>query len=208
MPAVLTFFLLILIRLHWLPFTARPYLQWMVLTFPVLYSLYILTSEVLTELPQVWRRGGVANTLVQPRKDSQWRERVTEALGRALPSVTPLEWAWIVASFRIDLDTMKSRTRYLTGLAAAVFYLILQGIDSLADTEATAKTTWTRSPIFGWIENSTNLDIGPWLAFGVVLVLLYLSGSQTHQTLMRYQTCAELIQLQAEAAELQSGRRA
>jgi hypothetical protein len=143
----------------------------------------------------------VANTLVQPRKDSQWRERVSHALSRAVPGISSDDWAWLVASYRIDLDNMKQRTRYLTGLAAAVFYLILQGIDSLTDPEVEEKTTWTKSQLFGWVEHSATTDVAPLVAFGIVLMLLYLSGSQTHQTLLRYLNCAELLKLQAESGE-------
>jgi hypothetical protein len=131
MPATLAVTLLVLVKLRILPIKTRAYLEWLVLIFPVCYSLYILGSQVLSQVPAVFKRGGVANSLGQASKDAVWRERVRESMSRTLRA-SDAEWRWVVESYRIDLATMLQRGRYLTALAGAVFFLIMQGIDTIS----------------------------------------------------------------------------
>jgi len=98
-----------------------------------------------------------------------------------------------VASFRTDLANMLQRTKYLTALAGAVFFLILQGIDSLGEPESIV-----RNPMILWTEASNG--ISQLMALALFLVLLYLSGSQTYQSLTRYLQSAELVVLEKSAS--------
>ena len=121
---------LLLIKVGVFPRKARTNLDWLILVFPVLYSLYILSSEVLTGIPSVFKKGGLAGSLKQASQDGEWRERVCDSMVSSL-HFSELEWEWIVKSFRIDFENMRHRTKYLTVLAGAVFFLVMQGIDSL-----------------------------------------------------------------------------
>ena len=38
------------------------------------------------------------------------------------------DWEWVIASFKVDLALMRYRNKYMTALAGAVFFLIMQGI--------------------------------------------------------------------------------
>lgn len=189
LPALITVSVLILVKLQILPRAARNHLDWLVLIFPVFYSLYILSSEVLIGVPSAFRKGGIAITLGQAIQEGEWRDKTSEAMERSV-SASSEDWAWLVASFKIDLQSMQYRTKYLTALAGAVFFLLMQGIDSLTDDGG--KTTWVKSSLLGWIETSSN-DLSQFVGLGLFLVLLYLSGSQTYQSLIRYLGCAELI---------------
>jgi hypothetical protein len=190
LPAAFTIALLVLIKLHWLPRTARAYLEWMVLIFPVCYSLYVLSSEVVAQMPVVLRRGGLHGTLGQALKEAEWRERTRESMERAVQAA-PGEWPWIVESFRVDLRALQYRTRYLTVLAGAVFFLIMEGIDSLGGAALETSVSWVRNPITGWTETST-YDVSQFIGLTLFLVLLYLSGNQSYQALLKYLDCAEL----------------
>ncbi len=195
LPAIVSFTVLLFVKLGFFPRTSRAHLDWVVLIFPVFYSLYILGSEVLKGVPSAFKKGGIANTLGQSLKEVEWRERAREAMNKSVTANTD-EWRWIVASFRIELGALQYRTRYLTALAGAVFFLIMQGIDTLSsDTEG--KVTWTKDPIMGWVETTSN-DLSWFVGLGLFLLLLYLSGNQTYQSLNRYLHCAELNLLKEE----------
>jgi hypothetical protein len=194
LPAVFAAFFLVMIKMGFLPRKARASLDWLILVFPVLYSLYILSSEFLTGIPSIFRRGGLAVSLNGAAKEGEWRDRVCDSL-RTSFQFSEAEWSWIVESFRIDLDNIRHRTKYLTALAGAVFFLIMQGLDSLTDTAES--TTWVKNPVFGWMETSTN--VSQFMALALFLVLLYLSGNQTYHALLRYLNSAELVLLQRRA---------
>ncbi len=189
LPAMISIIVLTLVKIRWLPVTLRVYVGWLGLIFPVVYSLYILGSEVLYGIPNTFRRGGIATTLNQAHRECVWRERVDEALRKVLPEAQSSDWRWIANSYRMDLEGMHQRNKYLTAMAGAVFYLIMQGIDSLGDDSS---VTWVKNPIFGWVENSS-LDVAQYVGLAIVLLMLYLSGTQTHRTLTRYLNCVELI---------------
>lgn len=188
LPVVVSFTLVLLIKFHALPRSAKGYLDWLVLIFPLAYSLYFLGSEVIAEIPGAFRQGGMAITLGQPIKESEWREKVCEGFKKAVEA-TPAQWKWVISSFRIDLGAMQYRNRYLTALSGVVFFLIMQGIDWVTGEEM--KVTWFKDSTRGWVEAAP--DYSQFIGLGIFLVLLYLSGSQTHHTLQRYLNCAELI---------------
>ena len=111
-------------------------------------------------------------------------------MGRAIQAKKG-DWAWLIANFKVDLEAMQQRTRYLTALAGAVFFLLMQGIDSIGGSEHEGPVSWSKNPLMGWIESSSN-DVGQLVALALFLVLLYLSGIQTYHSLRRYLHCAEL----------------
>jgi hypothetical protein len=189
LPAMVSLIILTLVKFKWLPGSLRAYVGWLGLIFPVVYSLYILGSEVLYGIPNTFRRGGIATSLTEAHREGVWRERVLESLRRAFPDAQSGDWHWIASSYRMDLEHMHHRTKYLTAMAGAVFYLIMQGIDSLSDE---SKVTWVKTPLLGWVENSS-FDVAQYVGLAIVLMLLYLSGTQTHRTLTRYLNCVELL---------------
>ncbi|MEO7161446.1 MAG: hypothetical protein ABI041_00875 [Bdellovibrionia bacterium] len=182
--------ILLLVKFNFLPRHARNHADLLILVFPVFYSLYFLGSEVLSNLPRVLKKGGVASTLNQSLTEGDWRDRVCEGMARAV-AASSHDWGWIIASFRIDLRTMRYRTKHLTALAGAVFFLLIRGIDSIAEVDV--KPMWAKSPIFGWVDTSS--DLSQFVGLTLFLVLLFLSGSQTNQSLYRYLNCASLLNL-------------
>jgi len=182
--------ILFLVKLNIFPHRAGSHADLLILVFPVVYSLYFLGSEVLAPLPKVFKRGGLTPSLVQSLSEGHWRDRTCEAMARAV-SAAPQEWGWIISSFRIDLTAMRYRTKHLTALAGAVFFFLIRGIDSMGEIET--KPIWAKSPIFGWVDASS--DLSQFVGLALFLMLLYLSGSQTHQSLYRYLNCARLLNL-------------
>ena len=190
LPAALSASVLTLTKAGWLPRSARAHLDWVMLISPVFYSLYVLGSEVMSQVPAAFRKGGVASSLNPSLKELEWRTRVCAAMSQDVKASAE-DWNWIAQSFRIDLRAMKYRTGYLTALAAAVFFLIMQGIDTLGGEE---KVTWVKSPFTGWVETGTS-DFSQFVGLALFLMLLYLSGNQTQRAVARYLDCIELNQL-------------
>lgn len=189
LPAITAITLLTLVKMGLLPRTSKNYLEWVILVFPVAYSLYLLGAEVLIQVPSTFKKSGVATVLKQAADESQWRERISEELVKQLGG-SPDDWDWINLNFKMDLDKLIYRARYLTALAGAVFYLVLQGIDLIG--EDTPAVTWMKSPV-GWVEVTQN-NYPQFIGLGLFLILFYLSGSQTYHMLSRYLSCAALIQ--------------
>lgn len=190
LPAVFSATILLLIRFQIFPRWAKSYADSLILVFPVLYSLYILSFEVLAEIPSVFRRGGIVTTLSHAAKEGQWRRRICDGIQSGIPA-TAEEWKWVVTSFRMDLNGLKQRTGHMTALAGAVFFLIMHGIDSLGDTTVPRQPP-TPNMVLGWVEAANN-DISQMVALALFLGLFYLSGSQTYYSLNRYMNCAELV---------------
>jgi len=195
MPALFSISILVLVKIGFLPVRFRGYLDWLVLAFPVAYSMYFLSSEVLRELPAAFRRGGIANALRQSETDAKWRQGVCTELARTF-RIRPDQWDWILRSFRADLESMQYRTRYLTALAGAVFFLLMQGIDSLTDSDQ--KVAWVKDQSLGWVELAGGSNLSQFVGLGLFLVLLYLSGYQNYQALRRYFDCAELARMHVQ----------
>lgn len=190
LPGLITGTIILLVKFQLLPRTAARYLDLIVLVFPILYSLYVLSSEVLMEVPAAFRQGGISTSLGQAIKECEWRVKMCESLEKAVAANAD-DWRWILASFKIDLERIRSRTKYLTALAGAVLFLLMQGIDSIGGSETV--TDWSsKNTILGWFEASSS-NLAQFVALGLVLVLLYLSGNQTYYALFRYQNCAELL---------------
>ena len=197
LPALVSATLFLLVTYKVLPYSVKTHLDLVILVFPVLYSLYFLGSEVLADAPAAFKRGGIATTLGQSLKESIWRDDVCQGLGKSVHAQTG-DWEWIAASFRMDLKRLQYRNGYLTILAGAVFFLIMQGIDYLTDDAN--KVTLVKEPLIGWVEMSNN-NFTQFIGLALFLVLLYLSGTQTRDRLQRYQDCAELMILQSKSKE-------
>src|SRR5688572_9723972 len=90
-PAIVSVVMLLLIKAQLLPRSMRGYLDWMMLVFPVLYSVYVLSFEVLKQIPANMRRGTLSTLLAQSERDGLWRERICAELGRAVPA-SQEEW--------------------------------------------------------------------------------------------------------------------
>jgi hypothetical protein len=72
-----------------------------------------------------------------------------------------------------------------------VFFLLMQGIDAISEDEG--RVTWVKSSVLGWIETSAGNNFSQFIGLGLFLLLLYLSGSQAHQSLKRYLNCSDLM---------------
>lgn len=194
MPAVVALVLLLLVQFGVFPRKVRGYLDWLMLAFPVFYSIYFLSIEVLRDLPAVFKKGGMQNVLNQSLREVKWRESVCEGMKKSVRA-TDRDWKWMIENFRIDLANLQYRLKYLTVLAGAVFFLVLKGIDSLVDGEQ--KTTWVRDSVLGWAE-AAGTDFSSLIGLSLFLILIYLSGSQSYQSLLRFLHCAELVHLEKE----------
>ena len=176
LPTFTSIVAVFLVKLRILPVAVRAYLDWLILAFPVVYSIYFLSAEVLKELPMAFRRGGMSNTLLGALKEGKWRDRVADEMRKTVKA-NATEWRWIIANFRIDLENLQYRARYLTALAGAVFFLIMRGIDSITEVDVSVGGG----------------DFSELIGLALFLILLYLSGNQTYHSLKRYLNCAELV---------------
>lgn len=169
-----------------IPRVFRSYQDWVLLLFPVLYSLYFLGSQVLSELPAAFRRGGFGLTLGQTASEADWRLDTCARMEKEL-NYSAEEWEWIISNAEEDLERLQMRLRHLTALAGAVFFLLMQGIDSLTNDGSLSK-------------DLTQSLMGPssseWVGLALFLLLLYLSGQQNLQTFRRFMGCARLVQRQ------------
>lgn len=190
-PTASLFLLMALIRMGLLPPALRFYSDWVFLGFPMAYALYAFGTEVVVELPKLFRRGGMATTLDEALREAQWRERVMGELKRKIPASTD-EWAAVLQSFQMDLDHFRNRIRYLAALAGAVFFLLSQLLDTLGTEGTGVSASGPGMYVLGRLEQmSTTLSQG--LATVILLVLFYLSGMQTVTVLKRYLNCVELL---------------
>ncbi len=190
LPVLITLIVLILVQFGLLPYFFRAYLDWVILIFPVFYAFYFLGAEVLGDLPLFLRRGGASMVLRQSLKESKWRKDTFDDLHGKLNFTTD-DWLWVIHSFEIDLRRMRERIRFLTGLAGAVFYLLMQGLDSLSG-DSGAPVSWIRDGNRKWVEVAS-YDIGQFMGLGLFLLLLYLSGMQAARNLERYKDCVDLL---------------
>lgn len=187
-PAFLTLILLVLIRLGVLPWRTKAIADAMLIIFPVLYGVYVLGSEVLLEIPAVLKRGGLSATLSHSVRETEQRMKTCEDLRRAVHADSD-QWHWIISNFTIELERFLYRIRFLTGMAGVVFFLILQGVDLLADPDAAI-------PVVSHPATGLVLVPAEWTQYMgllIFLVLFYLSGTQTYHSLKRYRECAELV---------------
>jgi hypothetical protein len=210
-PAAVAATVLVMVKLGFLPKRLSHYMDWLIVIFPVLYGIYMLSSDAIRELPVMFRRGGIAATLSRALDDERWRSRVCQELkAKFLDSKTSenrhpggrlQSWRWLVGNFAIDLQNVQNRTRYLTALAGAVFFLIFQGIDAFDSPHAEPR--WSTTSIMGWFEASSS-SFTQFFALGIFLLLLYVSGNQIYHSLERYLHCAQMIQKELESDSIKS----
>lgn len=181
-PVITVALVILMVNFGLLPRVFRSYQDWIVLVFPVLYSLYFLGSQVLAGVPEAFRRGGIGATLGQAAKEADWRIEVCASMAKELVW-TEEEWHWVISNAEEDLERMQMRTRHLTALAGAVFFLIMQGIDSLTNENAFSVIA----------ADPTATTSSEWIGLALFLLLLYLSGQQSVQTLRRFLSCARLV---------------
>lgn len=185
LPVVISLTIMILIRVGVLPPRWRSLIEWLILLFPFSYALYFLGSEGWRDLRGIFRLGGTASALRKPLEDAEWRERTCEEMQKNV-SASPEVWRWIGSNFQMDLAAMRYRNRYMTAFAAAIFFLILQGIDAFDPHPVIFEQGMTLL--------AQALDgIGQIFGLTLFLVLFYLSGSQVTHTLEGYANCVELI---------------
>jgi uncharacterized membrane protein len=176
--------------------------DWIALIFPIGYGLYIFGSEVLVELPNLFRRGGISSTLDFYRQEAEWRERVVVEM-RGVLSAEHSYLQKIAQHFTADLDNLRYRVQYLTALAGAVFLLVMQILDWFGDNDRALPASSLLDlaqtvpgamglQFLGRVEalSSGFAQAG---SLAVFLVLFYLSGNQTYFLLRRYLVCLELI---------------
>ncbi len=177
-PAIVSVLIIVLANSSVIPKSARSYLDWVMLVFPVLYSLYFVGAQLLSGVPKVYREGGFAQSLAQVLSEYGWRVGVLKEFNPT-PAWTTEDWDWVTRNLEIDISRLQARARYLTGLAGSVFFLIMQGIDALTlDAQSAAAT-----------------DSGPaqWVGLALFLTLFYISSLQTPQNLQRYLSTARLM---------------
>jgi hypothetical protein len=189
-PVLIVALLIVLVNYGVIPRAYRGYLDWVLLFFPVFYSLYFLGSQVLSGVPEAFRRGGFALTLGQAAREADWRFQICAAMDKQM-KWSVKEWNWVIANVEEDLDRLQMRVRHLTALAGAVFYLIMQGIDSLTGEPRGAAA----------VPDLMNPISSEWIGLALFLLLLYLSGQQNVQTLRRFLACARLVRQQAGATD-------
>lgn len=190
LPAGVSILWMVLIKTGLLPRWTGRYLDWVIVGFPLAFVLYILIIDLLHDMPEAFRRGGMSATLGRTLDNAKWRDRVCEEMRERFLAKHSENWPWLIRTFEVDLKNIQYRTRYLTALAGAVFFLLLQGLDYL--DEPAAPVAWTRASILSWFETSSSHFV-QFTGLGLFLVLLYLSGNQTYHSLMRYLQCAELL---------------
>lgn len=185
-PALFASISLTLIKMGVLQPRMRAYIDWVMLVFPVLYSLYAMRSGAKQNTVA---KSGVSKALAAALEDSAWREKISDELKLKVPaSVT--DWSWIAASYRMDLEKINHRVKHITALAGAVFFLLMNGIESLGDSAM--RVTLIQTGPRGWVETSSN-DFTQYVSLALFLLLLYLSGTENYQALRRYLNCAELL---------------
>ena len=195
-PAVLLVTVVLLANFRVIPRKFRLYSDWIVLIFPVSYAIYFLGSEVISQLPRVFKQGGVSLTLNHCQDQNLWREQVCSALTKRAPAASAEDWKWIATAFQSDVEALQYRARYLTALSGSVFFLIMQGIDSMSgDSKLSHLNEGAGSNLFLPPEWAIYSNLGQFVGLGLFLVLLYLSSSQNVQQLKRFRGCLELLAL-------------
>lgn len=194
-PAVASATILLFSKVGLLPRSARAWVDWVSLLFPISFSLFTLGSEVIVRIPIRFKKGALAPQLAPALQAGQWRSRVSGQMTKLL-HLKKEEWDWVVENFKMDLDSMLQRTRFLTALAGAVFFLVMQGIDSVADEPLVLPKHMPPQAVLLAAGEWAMGGISQYVGLSLFLTLLYLSGAQTHQTLLRYLRSAELARLE------------
>tara|TARA_Y100000590_G_scaffold467963_1_gene648785 strand:+ start:961 stop:1665 length:705 start_codon:yes stop_codon:yes gene_type:complete len=189
LPALSYLFVVLSIRLGWLSLRWLFVSDWLLLGFPLVYSLYFLGSEVLWGMRLVVKQGGVNATLKDLEQDTYWRVDTSEKMSIQITAEKDL-WKTIYFNFKKDLERMRYRSKYLTVFSAAIFFLIMKGIDVL-EPESPVNTQWNAQSFLLWIDQMGG-SLNQVVAVFFFLVLLFLSSSEMIHRLEKYLDCAEL----------------
>ena len=134
-PVVTAVGILILVKFHVVPRAWSRHLDWLIVAFPVIFALLILSLDLLKDLPAFLKRGNLSPSLLRALHEEVWRTRVSQEMKKVLSqheaSHHAAGWNWLVRTFRIDLQNMVYRTRYVTALVGAVFFLLMEIINAL-----------------------------------------------------------------------------
>lgn len=180
-PAILAVIIGALSRRGLMPATSSSLVSTLILVFPIGYSIIILAREFRRGVKQP---GLLNNTL----REAEWRSGVSTRIASRL-SISPPDLRWLIQQFGFDIEGMAYRNRYLTGLAGAVLFLLMEGIDLVADPQPLGVSQTLVTPHGVWQVSGT--DLAQFVGLSLFLVLFYLSGSHACQTLRRYLRCLE-----------------
>lgn len=205
LPIATTFVIALFTRLGWFPRSAKGLADSTLLIFPVLYGIWVLGSEARRAHRAARNHGGRRGAFLAlgpAREDARWRERVSAQLS-ATVGRRPSTLVWLSRQFQLDLERLRQRSRYLTALAGAVFFLIMQGIDWI-EPDPAARPIFHGGPgsLSGLMTSTGEATGDPYFQFiglAFFLLLLYLSGVQAHQSFSRYGECLDLLRLDAES---------
>ena len=192
-PVSLSAVILFFVKMGFLPHKAKSWTDVTLLIFPLLYSAYFLGSQVLVDVPHLFRRGGLSMSLRQTLKEGHWRAETSAKMSKAIP-LTPKEWSWITQNFKTDLRILLNRTRFLIALGGTLFFLLSQSFEFF---ETQPPVNVTNLPIgaelFVKLIRYFSAEITAVISLVLFLILLYLTGTQLYNSLNRYLDCAELL---------------
>jgi hypothetical protein len=196
LPVMIFSVLFLFVLLGWIPFFIRSYLGWIILLFPILYTMRFLGLGFLKELPKIFKKNGGSVLLGQMQEKGKWRVSVCDELQTKL-GLRGFEWRWLKINFEKDLDQMQARSRYLTVLVGAVLFLMIGVLDSVGRQDAPADFLSSAESFYLWFQ-SIGGDLQQFIGLVLFLVLFYLSDSQMQQFLRRYLDCLELLSIESE----------
>jgi predicted PurR-regulated permease PerM len=139
-PTVTATVLMFLIKIGLLPRRIGHYMDWLIVVFPVAYALYVLSLDVLRELPAAIRRGGIASLIDRAVDEEEWRSRVCQEMKqRFFNAETPEEWqridsldaksdlTWTPSSILSWFENSSSSLYQFVGLGLFLVLLYLSG---------------------------------------------------------------------------------
>lgn len=191
-PILTFFFITLLIRVGALPLGLRPSVEWMILVFPVLYALVFLGKDLWLEFPVVLKKGGMSGMLKQFAREAHWREKTCQSLLSQFQSWSPQHWKNVYSQLEQDISDLGYRNRYLFFLSAAVFFMILEGIDLLGGGGPTLSQEIAEYGVGYWLDVLVG-HFSQFIALALFLGLLYSASSQLKRSLQRYLICLDLI---------------
>ncbi|MCM0606740.1 MAG: hypothetical protein KA715_11690 [Xanthomonadaceae bacterium] len=194
-PVILSAMILFMVKMGFFPQKAKSLADVALLIFPLLYSAYFLGSQVLVDVPHLFKKGGLSMSLRQTLKEGKWRTDTTQRMGKSI-SASRAEWAWVVDNFKMDLRILLGRTRFLIALGGALFFLLSQSFE-IVDHSAALSSSLNGLPVgaelFVRLFRYFSTEISAAISLALFLVLLYLTGTQLYHSLHRYLDCAELL---------------
>lgn len=194
-PVVFSALILFMVKMGFFPQRAKAWSDVALLIFPLLYSAYFLGSQVLVDVPHLFRSGGLSMSLRQTLKEGKWRTDTTSRMSKSVQA-TAAEWEWMAENFKMDLRILLGRTRFLIALGGTLFFLLSQSFE-FVDHSATLNASLSGLPVgaelFVRLFRYFSIEISAVVSLVLFLILLYLTGTQLYHSLHRYLDCAELL---------------